>query len=99
MSSNLTDVELETTLGASSSDTSSSLTLRSAGYAHLSSTYRSDVFGNATDTIDLGTTGDETITKHTSPARPNSDPGGWMWRTVESYSFGSVNTSPRNDIH
>jgi RHS repeat-associated protein len=91
-----TDVELETTLGSPVPEAPSTLNLRASPgqTAHLHSSTLVDFFGNATDAIDAGcvagcTTSDETITRHTTPGRPACDPGGWMWRTVESDVAGS----------
>jgi RHS repeat-associated protein len=103
------DVELETTLGTVTSDVTPTtplgteqLALRAtAGTAHLQTSAVVDPFGNATDAIDAGcvdgcASGDEVITKHTTPGRGpdaspgNADPSGWMWRPIESYVTGSV---------
>ncbi|MGH7285758.1 MAG: toxin TcdB middle/N-terminal domain-containing protein, partial [Polyangiaceae bacterium] len=90
-----TDVELESSLGAVTTDTTSSLTLRStAGRAHLHQSALVDAFGNATDRVDDGCVDgclapDESITVHTTPSRRGDDTTGWMWRTSESYVSGS----------
>ncbi len=100
----LTDVELETTLGTATVDTTSAPTLRSAaGRAHTHKGNLVDSFGNTTDSIDDGCTSgcasvDESITTHTTAARPSSDTSAWMFRTSESYVVGSIVTSKRKDM-
>jgi RHS repeat-associated protein len=103
-SASLTDVELETTLGSATADTTSSLALRARAVpAHLQRSTLVDPFGNATDAIDAGcvdgcASADEVITAHTSPGLPAADTSGWMWRTVESYVVGSVNSGQRKHL-
>jgi RHS repeat-associated protein len=101
----VTDVELETTLGTASPDTTSALPLRATtGRAHLQTSAIVDPFGNATDAIDAGCTDgcasmDEVITKHSTPGRGTDashgidDPSGWLWRTVESKTTGSATSA------
>ena len=109
----VTDVELETTLGTVSPDTTSALTLRAtAGRAHLQTNSVVDPFGNATDVIDagcvdgcasvdqsiIGSASDEVITKHATPGRrTDCDNSGWMWRTVESSVTGSFTSGVLDD--
>jgi RHS repeat-associated protein len=105
----LTDVELETTPGTVTTDTTASITLRSAsGRAHMHKSSIVDLFGNATDTIDdgcvdgcLNASGspgpDDSITSHTTAARRPDDPSGWMYRPVESFVAGAV--APDTRVH
>jgi RHS repeat-associated protein len=106
----LTDVELETTLGTVTTDTTSSVTLRSSsGRAHVHKSSAVDPFGNATDTIDAGcvdgcldangnANADDPITTHATPARNPSEPTGWMFRTVESYVAGPIAADARTHV-
>ncbi len=102
-SETLTDVELETALGPSSIDTASAFPVRSKkGTAHLQDASLVDFFGNEVDDIDRGCIGgeacsvaDEVLTNHTTPRRRSDDPTGWMWRTVESYTYGSTHPTLR----
>ncbi|MGH7439148.1 MAG: toxin TcdB middle/N-terminal domain-containing protein [Polyangiaceae bacterium] len=100
----MTDVELELNSGTSNPDTTSSLPLRaSAGRAHTKTGSAVDVFGNATDEIDDGCVDgcsavDEVITKHSTPGRRSDDPTGWMYRTTESYVYGSATSGLRNHL-
>ncbi len=98
----MTDVEIEVGLGTVNPDTTSSLPLRAetTNRAHLQTSLIVDDFGNTTQSIDSGNVGaDEIITKYTLPGRSSADLTGWMWRTVESYVVGSVNTAERADMY
>ncbi len=60
-----------------------------------------DFFGNQWLAVALGCNGgdacvdDETISSYTRPSLVPNNETDWLWRTVESYVTGSVNTDPR----
>ncbi len=92
----LPEVNLELTLGTTTTDTSATVTIRSNAWAHILSSSAVDAFGNATASTSLGCVDgcpavDETITDYTKPDRRTDDPTGWMYRMVESYTTGSLN--------
>ena len=97
----LTGVELEGTLGTVTTDTSDSVAVRSTHRAHLTGDTQVDIFGNATSSTSHGCVDgcaqvDESITSTTTPARRNDDPTGWMWRTTEGYTTGSLQPAKRH---
>jgi hypothetical protein len=87
-STTLTDVELELTYQSVQTDTTEGVPLRSsAGQAHLHKSSTVDMLGNALQSVDDGVAGvDDSITMVTNPGlATNSEPSGWMYRTVQSY--------------
>jgi RHS repeat-associated protein len=99
------EIDRELTLGQPVLDSSRTITVRSTtGTARLRSSVSVDAFGNATDSIANGcitgcATTDEVITTTTVPSRRNDDPTGWMWRTTETYTTGSVHNVQRNHTY
>jgi RHS repeat-associated protein len=103
----LTDVELETAPPAATeanaqlayaplaADTMGSVTLRGRkGRSRVQSAVVVDVFGNTTQTIQLGCiegcpTTDDTINSFVVFARNPTEPTGWLWRPRLSYVVGS----------
>jgi RHS repeat-associated protein len=65
------------------------LTVRGVGDAHVQSSAVVDLFGNGTQSASLGcvdcTPADTAIVSHSVPAVVPNDPGGWLWRTIESW--------------
>jgi YD repeat-containing protein len=82
------DLEGATTASAYTAPTTS-LVVRGASDAHVQSSSVVDLFGNATQQTGLGcvdcSPADTTIVSHSTPAVVPADPGGWLWRTSESW--------------
>jgi RHS repeat-associated protein len=98
----LSDLVLESKLGVATPEPARTFSLWSTtGRAHTRSRTVVDRFGNETDQVSEGCVEgcvevDEVITDHNEPGRPAGDSSGWLWRTLETWTAGSLTTEHRH---